>query len=70
MNIATAEHVEVRVDSACQIEERLNAAVQDLQPLAARARNGILVTRLNPGPDLQGKGIPARHHAGSPEPVD
>ncbi|MEW9871306.1 hypothetical protein [Arthrobacter sp. HS15c] len=49
MNTATAEHVEVRVDSARQIEERLNAAVKELQPLAASARHGILVTRLNPG---------------------
>jgi hypothetical protein len=49
MNTATAEHVDVRVDSARQIEERLNAAVRDLQPLAASARQGILVTRLNPG---------------------
>ena len=49
MSTTTTEYVEVRVESARQIEERLNAAVQDLQPLAARARNGILVTRLNPG---------------------
>lgn len=49
MNNATTQYLEVRVDSACQIEERLNAAVQDLQPLAARTRNGILVTRLNLG---------------------
>lgn len=48
-NSTTHEYVEVRVESACQIEERLNAAVQDLQPFAARTRNGILVTRLNPG---------------------
>ncbi len=49
MDTATAEHVDVRVDSAREIEERLNAAVRDLQPLAASARHGILVTRHNPG---------------------
>lgn len=49
MNAATAKTVEVRVGSACEIEERLNAVVQDLQSLASRTRHGILVTRLNPG---------------------
>ncbi len=45
----TIEAVEVRVDTACQVEERLNAAVQDLQSLAIRTRHGILVTRLGAG---------------------
>ena len=50
MNTATAEPVEIRVNSACQIEERLNAAVQILQAVARHAgTHGILVTRLNPG---------------------
>jgi hypothetical protein len=49
MNTATAEPIEVRVGSACEIAERLDAAVQDLQSLASRTRHGILVTRLNPG---------------------
>lgn len=49
MKTATVEPIEVRVDSACQIEERLNAAVQDLQSLASLTRHGILVTRVNPG---------------------
>jgi hypothetical protein len=49
MNSATAESLEVRVDCASQIEERLNAAVQDLQTVAARTGHGILVTRLSPG---------------------
>jgi hypothetical protein len=47
---ATAEYVDVRVDNAGQIEDRLNSAVQDLQVKATRLRtHGILVTRLNPG---------------------
>jgi hypothetical protein len=49
MYAATANTVEVRVGSACDIAERLDAAVQDLQSLASRTRHGILVTRLNPG---------------------
>lgn len=50
MNTATAEPVEIRVNSACQIEERLNAAVQHLQAVATSGgTQGILVTRLNPG---------------------
>jgi hypothetical protein len=50
MNTTTAEVVEVKVETARQLEERLDAAVRDLQLVAARTRNrGILVTRLNPG---------------------
>jgi hypothetical protein len=50
MNTATVEHLEIRVDSACQIEDRLNSAVEDRQAIATRTRtHGILVTRLNPG---------------------
>jgi hypothetical protein len=50
MVAATPDHVEIRVDSACQIEDRLNSAVTDLQAIAARTRtHGILVIRLNPG---------------------
>lgn len=49
MDTSTSETVEVGADSAAQIEERLNLAVQYLQPLASRNRHGILVTRLNPG---------------------
>lgn len=46
----TTEVVEVKVETARQLEERLDAAVRDLQLVAARTRNqGILVTRLNPG---------------------
>jgi hypothetical protein len=46
----TAEVLEVRVDTARHIEERLNAAVRNLQDVAVRTRkHGILVTRLNPG---------------------
>jgi hypothetical protein len=47
---ATAEYVDVRVDNAGQVEDRLNSAVQDLQVKATLLRtHGILVTRLNPG---------------------
>ncbi|WP_285251073.1 hypothetical protein [Pseudarthrobacter sp. fls2-241-R2A-168] len=50
MPTATADHIEIRVESAFQIEERLNSAVKDLQALAVRAgTHGILVTRLEPG---------------------
>lgn len=50
MHSTTAEPVEVKVDTARQVEERLNAAVQDLQAVATRTRTrGILMTRLNPG---------------------
>jgi len=50
MTTATAEYIEVRVDSAGEVEERLNSAVKDLQVIATRSRaHGILVTRLNPG---------------------
>lgn len=50
MTTATAEFIEVRVDSAGQTADRLNAAVKDLQVLATRSRTrGILVARLNPG---------------------
>jgi hypothetical protein len=50
MNTATIEHLEIRVESAGQIEDRLNSAVKDLQAIATRTRtHGILVTRLNPG---------------------
>jgi hypothetical protein len=50
MNSASAELLEVKVDTARQLEERLNAAVRDLQDVAARTRpRGILVTRINPG---------------------
>ncbi|MEV7133726.1 hypothetical protein AB0N24_12640 [Arthrobacter sp. NPDC093128] len=50
MNTATAEMLEVKVDTARQLEERLNAAVRSLQDVAIRTRaQGILVTRLNPG---------------------
>lgn len=46
---AIAEHLAVRVESAHEIEERLNAVVLDLQPVAARVRQGLLETRLSPG---------------------
>jgi hypothetical protein len=50
MTAATAEHIEIRVESACQVEDRLNSAVKALQAIAVRSRTqGILVTRLNPG---------------------
>ncbi|MEK0155778.1 hypothetical protein [Arthrobacter oryzae] len=50
MNYPTAEVLEVKVDTARQLEERLNAAVRNLQLVAAHTRNrGILVTRLDPG---------------------
>ncbi|WP_258062043.1 hypothetical protein [Arthrobacter sp. ZGTC412] len=50
MITATAEQVEVRVDSAGEVEDRLNSAVRGLQVIAARTRtHGILVTRLSPG---------------------
>ena len=50
MATATAEYIEVRVNSAGEVEDRLNSAVKDLQVIAARSRtHGILVTRLNPG---------------------
>ncbi len=50
MATATAEHIEIKVDSACQIEDRLNSAVKDLQVIATCTRtHGILVTRLSPG---------------------
>lgn len=49
MDTLTAESIEIRVDTACQIEERLNVAVQNLQPIASGNRHGILVTRLGPG---------------------
>lgn len=48
--MATTECIEVRVDSAGELEGRLNSAVEDLQVIATRNRtHGILVTRLNPG---------------------
>jgi hypothetical protein len=50
MNTTTAEVLEVKVDTAQQLEERLNAAVRNLQDVATRTgAHGILVTRLNPG---------------------
>ncbi|WP_104175555.1 hypothetical protein [Arthrobacter sp. Y81] len=50
MNTTTADVLEVKVDTAQQLEERLNAAVRSLQDVATRTRaHGILVTRLNPG---------------------
>lgn len=50
MATATAEHIEVRVNSAGEVEDRLNSAVKDLQVIATRSgTRGILVTRLNPG---------------------
>mgnify|MGYP003575033031 CR=1 FL=1 len=49
MNTATDASVEVRVETAAQLEDRLNAAIQHLQPQAARSGHGILVTRLNAG---------------------
>jgi hypothetical protein len=50
MNSTTADVLEVKVDTARQLEERLDAAVRSLQGAATRTRaHGILVTRLNPG---------------------
>lgn len=50
MNSPTAEVLEVKVETARQLEERLDAAVRNLQLVAARTRSrGILVTRLDPG---------------------
>ena len=47
---STTEVLDVKVDTARQLEERLNAAVRNLQDVAIRTRaHGILVTRLNPG---------------------
>ena len=47
---STAEVLEVKVDTARHLEERLNDAVRNLQDVAVRTRkHGILVTRLNPG---------------------
>jgi hypothetical protein len=46
---STAEVLEVKVDTARHLEERLNDAVRNLQDVAARTgEHGILVTRLNP----------------------
>lgn len=46
----TVELLEVKVDTALHLEERLNAAVRNLQDVAIRTRrHGIRVTRLNPG---------------------
>ncbi|MDR6504687.1 hypothetical protein [Arthrobacter oryzae] len=46
----TTEVLEVKVDTARHLEERLNDAVRNLQDVAVRTRkHGILVTRLNPG---------------------
>ncbi|NQD90631.1 hypothetical protein HP499_22885 [Paenarthrobacter sp. CM16] len=49
MNTAADTSVEVRVETATQLEDQLNAAIQHLQPQATRSGHGILVTRLNPG---------------------
>jgi hypothetical protein len=48
--MTAAGHIEIRVDSVCQLEDRLNSAVKHLQAIAVRTRtHGVLVTRLNPG---------------------
>ncbi|CAH0207824.1 hypothetical protein SRABI83_02066 [Arthrobacter sp. Bi83] len=50
MNTTTAQPVEVKVDSARHVEERLNSVVRDLQMVASRTHDkGILVTWLSPG---------------------
>jgi hypothetical protein len=49
MNNANDASVEVRVDTASQIESMLEAAIEKLQPMATLSRQGILVTRLDPG---------------------
>jgi hypothetical protein len=42
--------IEVRVESRATMDERLNAAVEEMTGLARRCRNGgILVTRHEPG---------------------
>ena len=61
MNSPTAEVLEVKVETARQLEERLDAAVRNLQLVAARTRSrGILVTRLDPGiyTGALGSGVP------------
>ena len=51
MNTATAEVLEVKVDTAQQFEERLDARRPEPAGLwpPAPVTHGILVTRLNPG---------------------
>ena len=50
MKTTTAEVLEVKVETAQQLDDRLNDAVLNLQAVATRTRqHGILVTRLNPG---------------------
>jgi hypothetical protein len=50
VNSRAAEALEVKVGTARELEEGLNAAVRNLQLLAGHSRNrGILVTRLEAG---------------------
>ncbi|MDQ0242148.1 hypothetical protein [Arthrobacter bambusae] len=41
--------VEVRVDSASEIDGALNAAIAEIRSAATRYRTGVMVTRTGPG---------------------
>ncbi|WP_026549384.1 hypothetical protein [Arthrobacter sp. Br18] len=45
----TGSPIEIRADNVLHLEERLNAAVEDLQHVASGARSqGILIDRVRP----------------------